>query len=152
MLTPEPMYLVWLAGFIDGEGCFNISKTTAPQSRGYSVQFILVNTNEAVIREAYAQLGCGQVVSYQQRNGRARPAFRWYALGDAARHITRLVRPYLRLKGPQADLILSFPCPPRGRRGAPVPQEIRDEQERVRDALCALNQRGRHALMEIPDA
>jgi hypothetical protein len=80
-LTPE-----WVAGFVDGEGCFHIGLQKHPEmSAGYQVlpEFVVVQHERdiAVLHALKRFFGCGVV----RRNHGERYAFRIRSLNDLGR-------------------------------------------------------------------
>ena len=88
-----------LAGFIDGEGCFNIGKVRTC----YFPRLLIVNTDLNVLRMIKEQYG-GDITS--RRNGKENwKTFNIYrASHKAFREIMNDVYPYLILKKKQVDL------------------------------------------------
>jgi hypothetical protein len=76
----------WLAGFIDGEGCFQIVRQSGPGTVGFFCQFdISVRADDvAILREAQARTGLGTVKSLTPRGVKAwNPSARWICKSKA---------------------------------------------------------------------
>lgn len=125
--------VAWAAGFIDGEGCFWMNRQIH-KGRTRLTHFVGISVHQTK-REPLDKLqrlfggGIYKMITYKvnQVDG-----YQWRTHGSGARDVARAVRPYLLVKGPQADLIAEFyRIPPHnwGRRGVP------DEEVARRDAL-----------------
>ncbi len=89
MISPE-----YLAGFLDGEGCFRINSGSTP--------YVSATNKSIPVLLAIQALYGGNV----RHSGQG--AFRYEATGDRALSILRTVLPYLMEKKPQAELVLRF--------------------------------------------
>ena len=72
----DPAFGHWLAGFIDGEGCFVVS----PNNQGYYYArfHIKVRDDDAdIILEAHERLGLGQIYYRQHEGTTSNPAIVW---------------------------------------------------------------------------
>lgn len=140
----------WLAGFIDGEGCIKVQRSNINNGRvNYRIRVDVVNTNAAIITQIRDLVGVGaiyQIRSPSRCNPRWKPLWRWQTnSAKDARTVLELVRPYLRLKVPQADemlALLSLPMRERGCRAKRLtPEEIADRDKHVL-RISELNRRG----------
>lgn len=94
----------WAAGFIDGEGYLGIVYNT----RG---EFYAVLTVSNVAYEPIARLKelfGGDVRAITPKSARAMPNWRYKAASDRLEEILTRIRPYLLVKGDQADALLEF--------------------------------------------
>ena len=137
----DQMELAWLAGFVDGEGCVCITKD-APR---HELVLRICNTNRESILEA-ARIGGGKIETYvSQQNPRNKPAYsvRWG--NHKALALLKLLRPLLRIKGPQVDVAIEFmtAMPHVGRVG-PLRLTVEEimKREEMRLKMRALNKRG----------
>ena len=93
-------YYAYLAGFIDGEGCFLVHKHKNKRcSLGYSWQISMTITqyNFKFLQEIVKELGYGQLVISR------------HFICFSSNHLRVLIPkilPYLRIKKPQAELVL----------------------------------------------
>jgi hypothetical protein len=85
----------WLAGLIDGEGCFLFNS---------SPLITMDSTCRTVIEEAHKTLG-GQCYAIKRLTAIGRPVFRWQIGGKKALEACTLLVPYLRDKKEQAFLL-----------------------------------------------
>ncbi len=94
----------WLAGFLDGEGCFALRKNG---TNHYQVNIFLSNTARiALDRVQYWY--AGSIYEYKNVPKGQKRQYRWECPTDS--HVVFLedVIPYLFLKKPQALLVLEF--------------------------------------------
>jgi hypothetical protein len=98
--------LAYLAGLFDGEGTVTIGATAG---RYFNVQVVITNS-DARLMEWLA--GFGGSVSKKPKigsfSGSAKLVFRWVLYADNAATFLQAVRPYLRMKGEQADVAFAF--------------------------------------------
>jgi hypothetical protein len=90
----DPPTGYWLAGLIDGEGCFRIQKNKSRKSRGpvtYATSFALKlrDDDEPILREIIAHTGVGRFSRDANRTGNSRPCAIWHV--DAQRDCAALV-------------------------------------------------------------
>ena len=91
---PISDWLSYVAGYIDGEGCFSFNR---------SPEVSVTNTFPYTLRKLAEMFG-GVVRTRTQPDGRE--YFQWRIYGDNAIDFIHQVRPYLWEKLPQADLVL----------------------------------------------
>lgn len=102
----------WLAGFLDGEGSFQIKYQRASRDRHQTSTVASVSCSQAEPRlEALYWLKekCGGSISShstEKRNPRHNRSLRWLASGAQAVAVCQAVLPHLRLKRRHAELIL----------------------------------------------
>ncbi len=78
-------YYSWLAGLIDGEGCFRIqenkSRKGSPNSSrstySTSFQLKLRNDDHLILKEIHKKLGIGKIKYDTTRNGNSKPCCIW---------------------------------------------------------------------------
>ena len=96
---PTKEDLIYLAGFVDGEGSFAIRNTPG---------LIIANTYLPILREIKEKFG-GTVAPFKQRpNPKWRQAYRWCIYGQNAVALTRKLYPFLREKKQQADIFCEW--------------------------------------------
>lgn len=89
----------WLAGIVDGEGCFSLSRGTATK-RGYMVLRI-DNKNHELMR--FLTMTFGGSYSEVKKKGRI---YYQYALSmTGLRQVLPKIRPYLIVKAEEADIV-----------------------------------------------
>jgi hypothetical protein len=104
--------LAYLAGIIDGEGCIRIKKSTYGvrvrkdmKNANYSEMIQLRMVDQEAIR-LLQEIGGGNY--YKEKRSQGQPLYCYQATCIKAVHIIELLYPYLRIKKPQADLILDL--------------------------------------------
>lgn len=130
--------LAYLAGFFDGEGCVSIGKDLNPKCSYGARHGITINvaqTSRFPLDRFHTRWG-GCLIDYAQPREEWSHVWRWAIKSRAGclKFLTE-VRPYLILKGPQADLCLEFhkiaSINKEWTRWKKMPKEIWDERERL---------------------
>jgi hypothetical protein len=156
--APRSETLAYIAGIVDGEGTIIISKTTKKRygliAPTYVAWLRVGNTNERLIRFLDGTFK-GSVITRRLPNPRHKRCYVWQLTGVRARDVLRLIRPYLVLKGQQADLVeryflgfVSFMKA--GRHGTLSPEQLA-HREMCYQEMKALNQKGAPAETERGD-
>ncbi len=101
--TQDEPFLIWFAGFFDGEGCIH-ARSENPHRDTFviSVQQTVPNNGEAVIKEIQEKFG-GQIYFRKLKKGNRNDAWMW-RLGrtqEVMRLLNRML-PYLRVKKQKA--------------------------------------------------
>lgn len=140
--------LAYAAGLFDGEGSVMIRlrpggrfKPGRERKRYHLLTVSLSSTDEVIIAWLN-QRWPGVVNQHVYRNERHKPAWRWILDASKAEAFLHDVRPYLILKGPQADLAFQLRATLVGR-GKLMDPAVQIERERIAEAMHALNKRGR---------
>jgi hypothetical protein len=104
----------YLAGFIDGEGCFSISRISRPNTKisrypYYRAVFCIGNTNLQILEDIQEYLDGGWVTLQYKPEGRRKPAYLYQLTGKKALEpfIIRML-PRLRIKREVASVLLDF--------------------------------------------
>lgn len=114
-LSTRELYLVWLAGFFDGEGCVQINRT---REGNYRLFVQLSQNRRSILEEVQTEFG-GAI--YESTR-----AWFWHLTGVPAWDFLQEVRPYLRIKGPQVAVAEEFMATfAHTRSGVRVPGEIK---------------------------
>jgi hypothetical protein len=134
----------WLAGFMDGEGTLTIGRATRSESRsGFSYEALMVvsNTEYDVLVGIVDMCGGGKVQrSNVKKAAHHKDGFRAIWSANEIRRLLPQIRPFLRVKGKQADILLRFlESKVAGRN---VTAELWQSFERLRAEVRGLNQRG----------
>lgn len=103
--------LAYLAGIIDGEGCFYIGRSTRKNLKKfrticYQTRILVVNTDFILIEWLKSNFG-GMTYSRKVRDG-WKTKYEWLIASDQAAIITNAVYPYLVIKKPHANVFLRF--------------------------------------------
>lgn len=121
---------MWLAAVIDCEGWIGLMRT----GRSYCAGIGVGNTNRALTDKLFALTKRGTCTA-RERPAPAKDIVQWMVTRRAdVDDILITIRPYLILKGAQADLLLSLP-----------PRHAKDKAARdaIKQQLSALNKKGK---------
>lgn len=104
--------LAWAAGFIDGEGCINITKRYAKYHQGNGGKLyhsVSLSANQ-ISKEPLLKLQemFGGKIRATKPIGNRRPSFGWIIYTKAARDALALMLPYFRVKGTEAKMVLTL--------------------------------------------
>ncbi len=133
--------LIYTAGIVDGEGCIGMDK-----HRNWSTftPYVMIGNTDPTLIDWLVDTFGGKVQIVQQ-NKRWKIAYRWELTGFASLPFVRAIRPYLKLKARQADLILAFyniHAKWGVKSGAKAPRGYAKEATVIKEALTILNKRG----------
>jgi hypothetical protein len=117
----EKEFLIWLAGFVDGEGSIGISRRDIGKKYpNYKVFFCITNTNKEIlekIKEFAGNIGYIQqhikkknplLESNKSRFGK-KETYDFSLSKKQAKEFLKLIYPYLQVKKRQAELVINFP-------------------------------------------
>src|SRR5688572_7825878 len=140
----------WLAGFMDGEGTLTIGRATRSESRsGFSYEALMVvaNTEYDVLVGIVNMCGGGKVQrSNVKKVAHHKDGYRAIWSANEIRRLLPQIRPFLRIKARQADILLRFlESKVAGRR---VTAELWQSFERMRAEVRELNRRGTAVVTE----
>ncbi len=143
--------LSYLAGFIDGEGCFfighhvNVSKCTGNRYPNYHCTLKISNNCMEVLEWILQKFG-GRITKYNKNRmeGRNSYTFDIYMTGNLLTDITEMLIPYLIVKKPHAKVMLDMrktfsrtgSCGP-----VKQPPHILDHRATLRKKMTDLNSR-----------
>lgn len=129
--------LIYLAGLIDGDGCFLISKRTILTAAGaiqYMIKLQVQCINEAFIDGLISTFG-GVKIIYRKKP----PRNNLYGVeftGNILTHLCELLIPFLRLKKPNAENILEMRRTYNGRGGRII---VSNEDLAIRDKCFVIS-------------
>lgn len=133
--------LIYLAGLIDGDGCFLISKRTLPTKAGltqYQLKLQVHCINEAFIDELHAMFG-GVKIVYRKKPPR-RYLYGIEFTGKLLTQMCELLLPHLRLKKQNCANMLESRRTYNGIGGRlEVPQDVLDIRDRCFEVSRQLN-------------
>lgn len=105
--TKDPQALAYIAGLIDGEGHLGIMYTQSARGKNYICLVIVRMTDRVAIDFLVEHLG-GRI-SFQSSNTKNHKGiFQWRIYGVRAYRFIQYIRPWLKVKAPQADIIIDF--------------------------------------------
>ena len=112
-VIPDFSNISYIAGLIDGDGCFNLNSRHAPSGHRYTPQIMLINTNKEIIRRYCSVLknsSIGYHISFRIA-GKTTNRRRWDVLVSGvkrAKKLTDLILPYLETKKEQCLLLQQY--------------------------------------------
>lgn len=106
-MTPSDLDLAYVAGFVDGDGCVTISRTSSGGRYYYAPRLIIAGTDRLVLDLASSWWG-GNVWTHTPKNPRHRLQYGWAADGRRGYVAITALEPFLRMKRPQAELAMAF--------------------------------------------
>ena len=98
--------LAYLAGIIDGEGCFNIYRSGKRPRVDYALRVQIMNTSEALTDWLIANFG-GTVIKRPSNFG-WKTRYEWFFCKSQIDELIVLTLPYLVIKTKQAQVALAF--------------------------------------------
>lgn len=139
----SPLDLAYLAGFIDGEGCFfignfpTISQCTGNKYLNYHCILKISNNSIQVIQWISDTFGARTTLFNKKTKDKTRNFITYdcYFTGNMLTDLTEMLLPYLKLKRPQAEVMLKMRATfPRsgssGRYRCPIKDTLRAELHR----------------------
>lgn len=123
--------LIYLAGLIDGDGCFYISKRTKKNSKGqfqYMLKLQVHCINEAFVDSLYTCFGGVKIVNIKKPP--RRPLYGIEFTGNRLTQICELLLPFIRLKRPNCENMLKMRKTYNGKGGRIYPS---DAEMAIRD-------------------
>lgn len=104
-LTPTEGQLCYLAGVMDSDGCFSISKASAGVQRNKTPRYVfcmnVVNTSEALMKWLVEHFGGRYSHRRKQRSERHKITYDWWYNNGKALWLIKLIEPYLVVKKAQ---------------------------------------------------
>lgn len=97
----------YTAGLIDGEGTITINNSKQADTYAIRVAVGMCDVATAIITGLQRTYG-GRVNPMKPDSERSRPQLRWTVEGETAAAVLEIIRPFLILKAPQADLALTL--------------------------------------------
>ena len=94
--------IAWLAGLFDGEG--NIAWPR--KGNVHSARVSICNTNFELLDKIVEVTGTGSQVGLSRGNDKHAPAKNWTVYGDRAKHLLKLMLPWLIVKRTNAEIVL----------------------------------------------
>jgi hypothetical protein len=133
--------LAYLAALIDGEGCVTIRcNRNRGEVRALQSYVEIANTRLDLLYWIREQTGVGSIFVRTPKPSH-KPVGHWVCSGPSVMPFLAAVRPWLRLKDVQADLVAAFQAT-KGRGSARVSSELMARRLHFVTQIRALNQRG----------
>lgn len=130
----------YMAGILDGEGWFNITRTLRKPSCGYSARIGVANTNRILIDWIVSNFG-GKVSSRSPGNGQwgKKVRYEWYLTSVKAVEVCNQVLPYLVIKQDRARILIELnDLLSTSYRHVGVPKDIQDKKDSLYLQLRAI--------------
>ena len=140
-MMPSHDDIVYAAGILDGEG--SVTYMAHNDRKTFAIYVVVANTDIRLI--SWLKTTFGGKINRGPRKPvpRWKPSFQWRLSARKAEEFLRLVRPFLKLKGDQADIALDIRgLTPRSWGGKPVPLHILDARNALKVRLQELNRKG----------
>ena len=136
----------YIAGLVDGEGCFNIYKMKNKScKRGYTFvgRMFVTNCDLNALVEMRELTGLGSVRKRTPQAGR-KQSYNWDLSVLEVKEIVPHIFPYMRIKKRQAELMMSFLNTHQwGRRkGFVLEDSVVESRKNMYDSMASLNFRG----------
>lgn len=130
--------LIWIAGFMDGEGCFSIQRTKHAYDQ-YAYHQAIVTVSQ-IVRKPLDEIASvfGGNVRGRTHKATGRVYFHWTAYGARARAVCLTLRPYLRVKQRHADLLLDL-LTLHNKQGQWIASEVYARQQAIWTEIRQLN-------------
>lgn len=118
------------------------------KTRSHHARVLIVNTDARLIKWLGDMFGGGISVSDRNREKNWKPRWQFQLSGRRAEEFIEAIRPYLRLKGEQADLVMRLKDVGRHRGGGkgqgaePLSVDIWRQREDIKEEMHDLNRRG----------
>lgn len=147
--------IAYLAGIIDGEGCFFIGKSKTSQGYGCGFHFHsiirITSTDECLILWLEKVWGGSKDSRYRWTSKKAfyRPVYNWQASGEMLDYICPIVYPYLIIKQKQCDVMMEIRKTYKNIGSQRLPDDIIEKRTILMAEMRKLNSRWHnHALKQ----
>ena len=145
-MPEDPAALGYLAGIVDGEGCITIRRAfnkDTSRSTSHSVVVTVATCDPRMAEWLATIVGGGTVHVDKSRRPGWKPRITWTLTGRNVAAFLAPIRPYLVLKGEQADVALALRRLSQGRwQGRRLAAGVVEEREALKQQIHVLNKRG----------
>lgn len=125
---PSDVDLAWAAGFIDGEGCIYLNRERNSRRVAYLRPTLEVANTDPAPLVKLAEMFGGTIKEVRRDSAKHRNAYKWCLRGFASVQATlAATRPYMRVKGDEADIVLGLRVTGRGINADPGEMRRREE-------------------------
>lgn len=105
---PTESEIAWVAGFLDADGCFRISKSSQGRLRTRQYQALVTATQVDPTPIFLLKDWFGGHIYHAHKKAPAMDQYAWSATSQIAIRVIRQVLPHLRVKARQAELLLEL--------------------------------------------
>jgi len=142
----SPTQIAYLAGLIDGEGCFYIGYVKQGEyGSGYQWHSMLKITScdEELIIWLEQTFGGHKDSRYRWTSKKAftRPVFNWQATGNMLDYLLPQVFPYLIIKAKQCDVMIRYRMTCKNTGSRRLPDEVNDQRIKLHEEIRQYNSR-----------
>lgn len=139
--------IAYLAGIVDGEGCISLGYRRKKGKPYITPTLQITNTNFRLL-DILKPLGGSWYKVVDKRTTR-KDTFLWRMAGKEAKELVALIRPFLKLKTEQADIVINLPRHKtvfaNGRTQATMTESDFQENIRLVTLMRSLNSRGKQS-------
>ena len=109
MLLKDKEFYIYLAGFVDGEGCIGLRKDSSTKNV-YRGKLHITNTNLMVLTYIKDKIGFGSLYINRKKGsyGNNKTTYVWEVCNRQCLKVLEKIKPYLLVKKEQAGLIIKF--------------------------------------------
>jgi len=137
----QPTEAAYLAGLVDGEGYIGLLQVKRKRGRRSSFAGrVVIGMCWEGLKDVRELVGCGKVWFKKHANPKHNDQWVWSLTGNHCRALLPVIRPYLKVKARQADLLLDYLHLADHRNRS---EEYRDAVMSLYEELRVLNTRGR---------
>lgn len=150
--------IAYLAGLVDGEGCFYIGRTKQGKyGNGYQWHSLLKITScdERLIVWLENTFGGSKDSRYRWTSKKAfcRPVFNWQATGEMLDYLLPKIKPYLIIKKPHCEVMIKYRLTSKNIGSKRLPESISKKRFELLKEIRNLNSRfHNHAAKSSPSA
>ena len=123
-VLPDREFLIWLAGFFDGEGCITMNRIRRGGRVILFPRVVIAQSNPAILSLIQRAVGRGEV--YRKQKRKWKDPYEWVITGSEAVEVMKCLLPFLRIKREQAEVFLKLPAGRRWRRVGLSEQMLRE--------------------------
>lgn len=136
VLNMSEVDLAYIAGFLDGEGCFSTQRNSQA-----SIRITVSNTYKPVLDWLQENFG-GNVRPHYKNKSKIkknhRPVYVWDIMGKGAEYLCKIIAPFLKEKTEQALLLIGLAQTKQIAKRKGVPEEVKLQRERLASKLTKL--------------
>lgn len=152
-MVQNKTYLAYIAGLVDGEGSLQIKRKRRCGKIHYQLWVTIGmahrQENVAILDEVKATFG-GNISTIAAKGNRV-GAYHWTIVSQQGLSFLKRIRPYLKIKAKQADLLIQFQEQTVSRKGKKNDLAKFAKQEEIFCKLVPLNYKGKLRLQRLSE-